>query len=121
MNLEDLKKLQSEFLKSLKRLTEKGLADWFRKESDPELVFCSCKNDLFIFELHDGTAENLAPFENPHGITVKLRNFSLIWLEGLDDWELLLSLVKRSQIDNHKLAIVKRLVLEAVVLEMEDS
>lgn len=118
MNLEELQFLQSKFINHLKALTEKGEVEWFRREADPEIVYCLYHNDLFVFELHDGTEENLHPFEKPHGITVKVRNLSLLWLDGLDDWEVVVSLVRGSKVDNSKLGDVRRSVLEALVSKM---
>lgn len=121
MKFEESKKLQNRFLYNLKKLTDRGAVEWFRKDSDPELVFCLYEDDIFVFELHDGTEENLNPFDKTHGVTVKVRNHSLIWLEGLDDWELILSLVKHSKTDNQKLANAKQSVLKSLVCSMDAS
>ena len=118
MNFEEMQSLQNEYLERLERLTLNNQAYWFRKDSDSDLVFCLINNDIHIFELDDGSEDRINAFENPHGITVKVRNCSFMWLEGAEGWDLLLSMIQCSKVDNKRLAIAKAEVLKTIVSEL---
>lgn len=111
--------LQNEIVLLLKKLTNEKKVQWFRREVDWNLVYCQCERDLMIFELSDGTLDNIHPFDNVHGVTLRVRNLSLTWLEGLDDvWEDLLALLHSAKIDETKFPEVRHTTLTSIVSDL---
>lgn len=119
MTFDEISQLQSELVRTLRDMTLAQKAQWFRRRSSPSLVFCVCGHDLLVFELSDGTRENFNPFENTHGISVTVRNYSFLWLEGLDDWDALLQLVRSAQFDNEKYALFQGMILRWFINDIQ--
>jgi len=115
MKIEEIEVVQKELVGQLVSLTKKGKASWFRQNVDSSFVFCAVDGDLISFELADGTEENLMPFENTHAILAKIRNYSLLWLEGQNKWDEILALVKAAEIDNDDLVKARESALLAAV------
>lgn len=112
MDLEKLQELQVDFFNTLENLTKEGKVDWFRRTADPSLIFCILGHDLIVFELHDGTEENREPLNNPHGVLVKIRNCSFLWLEGLNGWERLLRLIRMATPDDTKFSMYQIRIMD---------
>jgi hypothetical protein len=99
---------QNKFLQLLLRLTELGKLEWARSEHEPGFVYCLAGEELIVFELRGG--ENAAPVDPEQkvaGIVSKCRNVTYLWLEGLQEWDKLLDLLKRAP-TNHRAFVSMR-------------
>lgn len=88
---------QADFVLTVKKLTENKLAKWFKNEYDPGYISCFVNNEQIVFEVQGGEdAEFIDPSDtkNVHGISVLYRNETLLWLQGQDNWDVLLEMLK---------------------------
>jgi len=85
-----------------------------RSSAEPEFVHCFINNEHVVFEISGNTeAPELHP-ESIFGITVNIRNKSLVWLEGISGWELLINLLKTAEINDEKYAALCERSMDAM-------
>jgi hypothetical protein len=97
---------QAAFVTHLVDMTKAGQIEWVRRSADPEYIYCFIDHEEITFEVSDGSENPITPFDSVHGVFASIRNKSLLWLEGLANWELLLSLLLAAEINDERYGIL---------------
>ena len=115
-------KVQIHFLHLLKRFTDIKRAEWSRSAVDPVFVYCLVDGeDLIVFECKGGTNgdEPVSPTEQLAGVVSHYCNTKYLWLPLLEDWELLLQLLRSAKVDEQRFIQCRRIAHGAPVRVLE--
>jgi hypothetical protein len=88
------------FVSLLKTLTHQEKVKWFRRTVDPGFVYCVVNGELMQFETYGADGAAALPSSAIYGIGAHIRNLAWLWLEGSEEWESLLDLLRRAPVDD---------------------
>src|SRR5687767_8812421 len=121
--MEDWFEPQMRMLAALTTLTAQGRAVWLKRNADPEWASCFVGNEHFLFKAtYVGRDEDFVPdlaVDEPDGILMEARNRSFPWLQGVEGWNDVLSLIRKAIVDHEQYAWLLQSSVDAMVTQLE--